>query len=60
MTCYPQMASFVVGSGFGLKTGRFAAEVPEKVKKTCSENLGFKKNGTPSNDFNTFLEKLSK
>ncbi len=46
-----------VGSVFGFKTGQTAAEVSEKAKKTCSENLGFKKNDIPSNEFATFLEK---
>ena len=50
------MASFVVGSGCGLKTMQTAAEVPKKVKKTCSDNLGFKKNDIPSNEFARFLE----
>ena len=49
--------SFVVGSFFGLKTGQTAADIPEKVKKTCGENLGFKKNDIPSIVFARFLEK---
>ena len=37
-----------VGSAFGLKTGQTAADIPQKIKNTCSENLGFKKHEIPS------------
>ena len=57
MTCDPQSDFFVVGSRFGLKTGQTAADIPEKVKKTCGENLGFKKNEIPSIVFARFLKK---
>ncbi len=40
-----------------LKRYDSVAEVPEKVKKTCSENLGFNKSDIPSNDFAIFFIK---
>ena len=47
MTCVAQIGSFVVGSGLGLKTGRLAADIPKKVKKTSGDSLGFQKNDDP-------------
>ncbi len=57
VTCDPQMASFVVGSGLGLKTGRLAADIPKKVKKTSGDSLGFQKKDDPSHEFGTFFTK---
>ncbi len=57
MTCVPQIGPFVVGSGLGLKTGRLAADIPKKVKKTSGDSLGFQKNDDPSHEFGFFFQK---
>ena len=51
-----QKCSFVVGSGLGLKTGRLAADIPKKVKKTSGDSLGFQKNDDPSHEFGRFFK----
>ena len=57
MTCAPEIGSFVVGAGLGLKTGRLAADIPKKVKKTSGDSLGFQKKDDPSHEFGTFFTK---
>ncbi len=57
MTCAPEIGSFVVGAGLGLKTGRLAADIPKKVKKTSGDSLGFQKKDDPSHEFGRFFKK---
>jgi len=57
VTCVAQIGSFVVGSGLGLKTGRLAADIPKKVKKTSGDSLGFQKKDDPSHEFGRFFKK---
>ncbi len=55
MTCAPEIGSFVVGAGLGLKTGRLAADIPKK-KNTTDDSLGFQKNDDPSHEFGRFFK----
>ena len=57
VTCDPQIGSFVVGAGLGLKTGRLAADIPKKVEKTSGDSLGFQKKDDPSHEFGRFCKK---